>query len=91
MTSRVVNMTLCRSRVPDSRAQRKVTVSEVALDYDRLSSAADRVLKARSSNQMNASTNAGAAPRVFQNRRVDNCQELLGAVVVHEPGALQRL
>ena len=37
MTSRVVSMTLCRSRMPNSRAQREVAVCEVALDSDRLS------------------------------------------------------
>jgi hypothetical protein len=36
MTSRVVIMTLCRSRVPDSRAQRDIAVCEVAPDSDRL-------------------------------------------------------
>jgi hypothetical protein len=36
MTSRVVIMTLCRSRVPDSRAQRDFAVCEVAPDSDRL-------------------------------------------------------
>jgi hypothetical protein len=34
--SRVVSMTLCRSRVPDSRAHREIGVSEVAPSLDRL-------------------------------------------------------
>ena len=36
MTSRVVSMTLCRSRMPNSRAQREVAVCEVAPASDRL-------------------------------------------------------
>jgi hypothetical protein len=36
MMSKVASMTLCRSRVPDSRAQRDIPVCEAAPDSDRL-------------------------------------------------------